>query len=340
MFIGAVFAAALALPAYSQEGTPRAPSEKTRFGIKAANDGKSTLEDGHFAYDVPAGTTVEDGMVLINYSDENLVFNVYPADMDTAVGGGLAPAQRNTEMEHVGKWLTLDNPELSTVGVGPDSRRTVPFTLRVPEGTPPGDYPGAMVAALDVGGGDRGLGVQTRAALLVRLTVPGKTNLKVTVGDLRSQTDDGDGIRFDVDVRNRGNVLFTMIGEVEVRKGGTTVATVPLSPKELYVIPEGEATLSGVWKDPPSFGRVKAVARIHTFINQRPAETFSSKPVTLTIVPWQKVAMGSAIIALLAGMVLFGRKRLNRWRSRRREEKEIVRQHRAEPQVVDHEQAR
>lgn len=315
--------------AQETELPPRPPSPKALFGIKAEKFGQTTLEDGHFAYSVAAGSSVEDAIVLINYSEKDLLFSLYPADMQSAEGGAIAPAQRGTKMDGVGAWLKLEDPELATVGVAPKSRRSIPFVLDVPKGTPPGDYPGAVVAAVDVGHATKGLGVQTRAALMVRLTVPGKIDLDVEVGALSAERAK-DGYRFDVPVRNKGNVLFTMVGTVELRRGGEVLARVPLVPKDIYVIPDGKADLRGVWKNPPKVGRVKAFARVNVAINREPSGTFSSSPKMLTLLPLLLGAVALSAILLFVITGIGTRDIRSRRRTRRRDEREIIRRHRAD----------
>jgi hypothetical protein len=315
------------VPAALAQRAGSEPNAKPLFGLKAEKFGKTTLEDGHFAYSIPRGTSVDDAAVLISYSDKPLTLRLYAADMVQAKGGALAPKQRDGEMTTVGAWLKLKDPEQAVVGLPSEGRVSVPFTLTVPEHVAPGDYPGAFVVAADVGNSDRGLGVQARVALLVRLTVPGKVNLEAAVSRPRADADPG-GYAFDVDVHNEGNVLFTMTGEVELHRGGKKIASVPLAPRDIYVIPDGKTTLSGTWEDPPLFGRVNAVARIRTFINQKPTKTFTSASITLTVVPWRMVGFVLSALAILGGGLFLSRNRLRAWRGRRREDKEILRKHR------------
>lgn len=317
----------LAPPAVSAQLSAEPPTDLV-LGIKAANFGKTTLEQGHFSYSLPSGASVEDGIILINYKAEPIVVRLYAADLIAAKGGGLAPAQRDAKMNGVGAWLKLDDPEMSTVGVPANGRVTVPFELRIPKGTPPGDYPGAVVASLDTGRSPNGLSVQTRAALMVRLTVPGKINLGVGVGELRIKRVE-DGYRFDVDVRNTGNVLFTMVGNVELRRGGDVISRVPLTPSGIYAIPDGKVDLRGVWKSPPAFGRVKALARISVAINRKPSGTFSSPAKMFTLLPLLIASVVLGLVALSVALAFVTRKRRREWLARRRDEKELLHAHRA-----------
>lgn len=95
------------------------------------------------------------------------------------------------------------------------------------------------------------------------------------------------------------------------------------------MIPDGKTDLRAVWKGLPAFGRVKAIARIVTAINKRPAGTFTSNSTTLTLLPLLRGAIVLAAITLICVIVLASRRRRQAWRTRRKEERELVRAQRA-----------
>lgn len=317
-------------PAASSAGKPT--TEERVFGIKPSITGKTTLEGGHFAYAVEPGATIADEATVVNYTDESINVRIYPADVRSAKGGALAPAQRDERMRGTGAWIELDDPEMATLGIAPHQQRVVPFRLRVPKTAVPGDHPGALVAALDLGANGRGVNVQVRAALMVRLTVLGDVVLGVDVGRITSHPTEG-GYRVDVPVRNTGNVLFTTNGLLNLRRGGRTIATLPLRPHGIYVIPDGETTLSVLWRRPPKLGRVEAVARVAASVGDRPARTFTSER-TFTFVPW--LASGLVLTALALGSVLLvcTRPRRRARRQRRNVGGEIIREHRRPRSVL------
>ncbi len=320
-------AAFVASPAIATVQTPQAPAQKV-FGVKAASYGETTLKNGNFTYDLARGASVRDGAILINYTDRPINLHVYPADVSSAEGGGLAAKQRDATMRTVGNWLTLDDPEQAVVGIGPRGRLTVPFTLSVPEFAAPGEYPGALVVAADLGDGSQAISVETRAALFVRLRVPGKVDQRASVSSPNTRAVPG-GSRFETTITNRGNVLFTILGQIELRRDDKRIDSVELSPREIYVIPNGKATLSGVWSQPPRLGRVQAVAHIRTFINGEEAKVFSSEAKNLAFVPWKLVGGVLGLLAAAALAWLLLRDRVRRWRTRRRQDREMVRRHRA-----------
>ena len=74
-------------------GTPSPASTHQLFGVHPVQQGSTTLPGGHFNFALVAGQSLADGIVVENFSDHSLTVHVYGADLLTAVGGGLAPAQ-------------------------------------------------------------------------------------------------------------------------------------------------------------------------------------------------------------------------------------------------------
>src|SRR5207302_172576 len=173
----------------------------------------------------------------------------------------------------------------------------------------PGDYLGAMVASIDAGRTTNGLAVQTRAALLVKVTVPGLLAPRLTVGRLRAHKVDG-GEAFDVTVRNPGNALLTVSGALNL---GGHRAQVPLQPQGIYVIPGGQTRLRGVWRKPPRLGSVSAVATIHADVGGKPFGVFNSAPLHVRFLDWIFVGELAGLVLAFACAVFVAVRRRRRW---------------------------
>jgi hypothetical protein len=295
------FAASTAGPAAADESKP-----KQLFGVQAGAYGKTTLSQNHFTYAVGPGARVEDAIFLLNFTDHPIDLDVYGADLLSADGGGTAPAQKDQPQHGVGAWLTLDRTRAT---IAPHDRQRIGFRLVTPASLQPGDYLGAMVASLDAGRTTNGLVVQTRAALLVKVTVPGVLAPRLTVGRLRAHKVDG-GEAFDVTVRNRGNALLTLNGAVNL---GAHRALVGLQPGGIYVIPGGQTRLRALWRKPPRFGAVSAVAAISADAGGKPFGTFHSAPLHLRFLDWILVGELAALLLALVSAVLVAVRRRRRW---------------------------
>lgn len=264
--------------------------------------GQTTLSHNHFAYALAAGgaASVADAVVVSNYTAKPLTFTVHGADMIAATGGGMAPAAEGATPQQVGAWISVQQPRIT---VPPHGEVQDAFTVTVPRGQQAGESFGAVVVAQTAAGA--GIQVLTRAALTVDVTVVQQAVLQVAA-TLSSQQQQ-DGMHFTADVRNTGNVLLTFDGDVDVRDGsGRVVARVPLDPTGLYVIPGGEARVSGVWSGLPLWGSAAATATIHARTSAGRSAVARSNTLQLGFFPWVVlIALLAAVLAaLLARPVL------------------------------------
>lgn len=315
-------------------GAQTEPGGNRTFGIRAALYGQTDLKDGHFAFAVPRGLSVNDAAEVVNFTGEPFTVDVYPADVTTARGGGaLTPLGRRDQMRGVGKWLRLDDPSQARILVPPFGRVRVPFTLTVPADAPFGDSPGALVVSKPAMQAEGQIGIEPRVAMLVDVSVPGTAELAATVSKPTSAKRDG-GYDFATTVTNTGNVLLTLDGFLELRDGGKVVAKLPIDRAGIYVIPGGRTTLTARWDDPPAFGRRMVVARVRGTVNDKLERSFVSRPASLTIVPWTLVGSTLAAATALVGISILNRRRWSAWRRRRREDREIVRRVRSRAELT------
>ncbi|MFG2600240.1 hypothetical protein [Streptomyces sp. NPDC048462] len=105
----------------------------------------------------------------------------------------------------------------------------------------------------------------------------------------------------------------TFSGHLAVAGGGTR--TVRLSPKGLYVIPGGSATVTGRLTDLPLIGRHRITASVTATVPGGEVKTLSSNTVRRTYVPWLLVIIVALCLAVLVTVLVATRKR---WRARLR----------------------
>jgi hypothetical protein len=285
------------------------------FGVHPAQQGSTTLPGGHFNFALLPGKSISDGIVIENFSDQVLTFHVYGADLLTAVGGGLAPAQRNAAMHEVGNWITVAAP---TLIVPAHSQFTDNFTLTLPVLVTPGEHLGAVVAAAEVGLTPQGSAVEARTALITVVTVPGVAHPSATLSPLSASAAISGQLGFGITLSNTGNVLLTYSGSVVISDGhGNRVATLPLTPVNAYVVPGGHVPLSAVWKDAAvASDQYGAQATVIILAAGTPVATLTSQSLSLpyTSAVSIVIVMGSALAALLVLLAVW----LIRSRRRRR----------------------
>jgi hypothetical protein len=265
------------------------------FGLRPSLYGKTTLEKGHFQYAVKAGSKVQDAVEVLNLTDESLKVQLYPADLEQSPGGAVSPAQATDEMEAVGEWMGL---ERDSVTLPPKGKKYVSFTVDVPKDVRPGDYLGAVVGAVNTEQMINGLTVESRVALTARVRVPGSPKLAAEIGPLR--VTDG-GRTFDVELRNTGNLFFTTKGTVDIDSGGRRVASLRLSPPDVYLIPGGRASFRARWDDPPLFGGRTAVA---SFDTNTPDEGFRRLSSDAAQISFFSTTFVMVVIGLIGGIAV------------------------------------
>ncbi len=273
------------------------------FGLRPSLYGKTTLEEGHFQYAVKAGSSVQDAVEVINLTDRRQEIRLYPADLEQTADGTVSPAQASDDKKTVGKWMKLERDSVSLPAKG---RKYVSFTVDVPDGVRPGDYLGAVVGSVDAERAVGGFTVESRVALTARVRVPGQPKLAAEIGPLRVFDE---GRSFTVELRNTGNLFFTTVGTVDIQSGGRRVASLRLSPPDVYLIPDGRATFRAKWDSAPLFGGRTAVA---SFDTRSPGEEFqrlSSDAVTLSYFPTTGLVVAIVLAAAIALLLVVLRRR-------------------------------
>ena len=303
----AALVAVLAIAA-SMALTPRGSAQRNGplFGLRPSLYGKTTLEKGHFQYAVKAGSSVQDAVEVLNLTDQPLTVTMYAADLEQSPSGSVSPAQANDEMKMVGAWMNL---ERDTVTLAPKAKRYVSFSVEVPKGIGPGDYLGAVVGSVEAERTANGLTVESRVALTARVRIPGEPKLDAAIGSLR--TSDG-GRAFTVELRNTGNLFFTTQGTVDIESNGQRVASLRLSPPDVYLIPGGRATFAARWDNPPLFGDRVATASFDTRSPDEGFHRLSGEPLPVSYRSDAAVLGVVALIALAIVLLMILRRRTSK----------------------------
>ncbi len=168
------------------------------------------------------GETKEDAIILLNFADKPQNFIVKPVDGYTADGGGIAysfdyPNKLN-------KWVTMqDEGQYRLLG----SRiQRIPFSITVPEGTPPGEYYLGMLTAIDeskatpeptIAGTEQSFRVKIvgQVAIAIVITIPGEKKCDVRITDINQSILSG---RWSLraSMINQGNVHFAGKGKISL----------------------------------------------------------------------------------------------------------------------------
>jgi hypothetical protein len=297
--------------AAAPSATP-APSEL--FGIHPVQEGRTTLPGGHFNFALVPGQRISDGIVVVNFSSHALRFHVYGADLLTAIGGGLAPAQPTATKREVGAWIAVSAPVLT---IAAHSQTTDDFALTVPAAAAPGQHLGAVVAAADIGVTAQGNPIEARAALIAVVTVPGAAHPSARLTTLFGSGTGPRQFGFRITASNTGNVLLTYAGSVMIDDAnGRPIAKLPLTPTNAYIVPGALLPLAATWKEPAQpAAAYRAQATVTVLANGVPVGTLTSQSLPVlfpSAVPLWLLAGLALVILVLIALAAWATRRLVR----------------------------
>lgn len=287
------------------------------FGVHPVQQGRTTLPGGHFNYALVPGQSISDGIVVENFSDHPVSVHVYGADLISASGGGLAPAQPTAAMREVGAWITVTTP---IVMVPAHGQITDNFTVLLPTAVSSGQHLGAVVAAATVGLTTQGNPIEARVALITVVTVPGDAQASGSLTPLVGSEAASGQIGFGITLSNTGNVLLTYTGSLSIDDGdGRRVATLQLTPTTAYVVPNGQVPLAAAWKDTISRAAAyRAQATVIILADGVPVRTLTSQALALPFSSGFPLFLFAGVGLALVAMVLLttqGIRRRGRWKA-------------------------
>lgn len=306
------------------------PPSGPSYGARPAHYGDTDIAATSFAHAAEVDVPIDDAVEVFNFTTEPASFEVYSADLVPDDKGRRAPAAREVQVTGPGSWVSPDRPD---VEVAPRSSQRVPFTIRVPVGTPPGTYAAALLVERNVDARGNGVLSRTRISLPIELEVLGDIDLGVTLGPLQAVRD-GRTIRFELPVTNSGNVTFEASGSVAIGDEPTAEAVhVPLAPSPRTIAPQATATLTGDWDQAPWFGRITAHPVVEAQVGERTPQIIIGDPITIWIIPWWLLITAATALAVLTAVTHATRDRRKQWHADRREERDLVRELRQQRQT-------
>lgn len=211
---------------------PASPAVDTgpRFVLRPAGD----VDGTYFTVEAEPGTTQILDVVLGNADDVPLTLSTYAADAFTLVNGGFGTREEGEQRTGPSTWLTYES---ETLTLEPGSGLEREFALTVPDDAAPGEYIAGLVLQtaepIDVVGSAM-FDQIVRKSIAVFITVPGETAAGLELGEPTIQTSDA-GERLVIPVRNTGDVLLKLAGELTLTDdGGTEIFSQPIVMGSVY----------------------------------------------------------------------------------------------------------
>lgn len=156
-----------------------------------------------FIYNLENGDSKDDGVLVVNNTQETKTVIVYSTDSQKSSDGSFACEQYTDEKNHVGKWIDLEKE----ITLEPSTNEIVPFKITVPDNASVGEENGCiMIQEKKVSSVESGVSLSFRTGLRVAVTVPGEEIRKLEI-DTFEYSIEGDGvIKAKFSVENKGNV--------------------------------------------------------------------------------------------------------------------------------------
>jgi hypothetical protein len=280
-------------------------------GILPANpDPAVHFSDSWFIYHLGLGASKVDGIRVLNNKSETVVVKLYAVDATTTTDGSFALLAEEDPRKDVGNWVQLGVNEIE---LPPNSEKTIPFTMKVPDNADVGDHMGGIVMQELESGTDQvsqmGVKIITRVGVRIYETVPGevKKDFDITRFDWRFEQN---GTRnflkdlldinrrtvFFTGIQNKGNVRISPKVTIDIKNiFGMTVAHMP--DKEMGVIFPRDEIKEGtvIWDNTPFFGRY-TVNMTTSFFEDGVGE--ASRQVVIWVIPYRIIFLLVILVAL------------------------------------------
>jgi len=182
------------------------------FGLRPEKSGS-----GYFQYTLTPGETYSDAVLAINGTDEDILLKVSVVAGHTALMGGIAfPGAAGGAAE----WINLESEGIIEVPAQQQVR--LPFSLTIPENTPPGEYIAGFLATPSTNSGTQlmqdGMGIEivSQMGLSMVISIPGPSLCEISIESISTEIYKGD-LKIVIHMRNTGNIHFKGMGAFSLR---------------------------------------------------------------------------------------------------------------------------
>ncbi|PJJ65438.1 WxL protein peptidoglycan domain-containing protein [Compostimonas suwonensis] len=297
---------------------PAATSSPVTWGVRPAD----TIHGAgrpNYVFDLDPGETLDDAMVVSNYTEQPLTFRIYAADGFIAESGQLDLLPAGEQSTALGSWIDFESDEVTVTGGG---TVTVPFTLAIPADATPGDYAAGVVSSMLVSTTE-GVAVDRRLGSRMHVRVAGELAPRLEIADFSVSYDGGlnpfapGAATVEYTMTNTGNTRIAA-GSALVVDGVWGIGATPasgLGGREL--LPGGSytqtVTVDGIWPLLVANARLVVTGEVITeggaSTTEAPAVPDATASGTVAAVPWGALILLALLGALVVLVVLRVRRR-------------------------------
>lgn len=200
------------------------------------------------------GSSHQDSITIVNNSDKTLSYNVRPVDSERNNQNDIVFKMANAENLNLGKWVNLGK---STFEIPAHGNLNIPFSINVPGNTFPGTYYGGISIEKNtpafISTASQSVKVNTRNVMQMIINVPGEVSKDYEISNLTYSKG-----AFHYSFKNKGNVIMTVAGEVQISGTGFGGQTGNIKVPPLKVLPGDSLEETIAFKNQPILGSYHA----------------------------------------------------------------------------------
>ncbi len=253
--------------------------------------------DDIFIHTLAPGTNQEDGIAVVNNTEEEKYLLIYATDYTPSSGGGFACKQFLENKDSVGAWIKINK---NLVKLPPLSQSTVNFLIEVPPDATPGEHNGCIAVQeyKPANADESGVSLATRTALRVAITIPGKVIQNLELQNFQQTIGETGKITLSPSIQNSGNVSVDTT--IKVKTWDTFGNKIAEQGGDYSIIQD--STLELNFEVPrPLFGGIYHSAVDASYIHDQNKENLESKMLRYFVYPSNT---GLLIIAPILFLIL------------------------------------
>ncbi len=254
-----------------------------------------------FIFESAPGTTINDGVVVMNNTTDTKTILVYATDTTPSSDGAFACKQLSEDIVNEGTWYKLEESEVT---LEPNTNIIVPFTVTIPEDVSVGEHNACIVVQeKKEAENNAGVNLSFRAAIRSVVTIPGDMLKKLEIEDFFYTKNEGGKNQLTVTLANSGNVSLDTSIKIDVNNLISSKLFYS-NTSEFTILNSNQQTFNFDIENNPWGGIYKAIVTI-TFDGQNGPETLT-KELTFVIVPsvYAMALYASVLIILITAILL------------------------------------
>ncbi len=239
--------------------------------------------DSAFHFDLTAGESKVEKLILENTSETVQNVRIYAADAIASSNGGIALKERLDKKTGLAKWITIDSPE--DVSLAPGEKRHIEFRLDVPLFSEGNEEMAGIVAervAPLKSGEDQQfqINIISRAAILVSQRLPGPAIERLKIVDF-DQTWSKRNKIFNLTLKNTGNIHLKPTAKIQIYDMfGRKSDSIEIG-QMATIFPGMIGQVSSEWKNTPVIGYFTAEVSVTYGKNKS-----QKRRIIFPIFPW------------------------------------------------------